>query len=520
MASDSFPFPTISQVPSSVNWAHQSYPQFPPANTTDVSTLCVLPVYNFADHGEGLPMDTEEVVGAAVLNRACQTAGGLPPLRILPPLRFGLSPYGPKLGALLPECALGQLREICLSIQKSGYQRILFWVTSPWNAEIVDVAARDARIELGLQTFFIGLRGIELGLHPVKGNRPAAHAVASLLLGTPPVTSSSPAATIPSDGTKRPGNWSILPPVRLDSSLDGEQLLSRASEKLAALIREISAHPRLDGSVVESKLTQINPRSDAASLIYPVARRERYLPGLTAAALTALSGHENGKVIVPVGAIEQHGPHLPVGVDAFLGEATAQALSKRLGKDRSIWFGPSLTYAKSNEHLAFPGSISISAPTLGQLIFSLAEQLQALGFNEVVILNTHGGNSAVIDYTLREVQTKLGLRVDHLRLPVPDSLCPQEKAWGFHAGEWETSLMLALTPDLVDQSKAVCHYPAKLTDPGQLRPESAPATYAWQTDDIAPDGVMGDATVASAKNGIQWFNDAMDTLHLSLTDPN
>ena len=78
--------------------------------------------------------------------------------------------------------------------------------------------------------------------------------------------------------------------------------------------------------------------------------------------------------------------------------------------------------------------------------------------------------------------------------------------------------MLALTPDLVDQSKAVCHYPAKLDDSGQLRPESAPATYAWQTADIAPDGVMGDATVASAKKGFQWFEEAMDKLRSSLTN--
>jgi creatinine amidohydrolase len=517
MAPDSLPFPTLSQVPSPLNWAHQSYLQFPPAPSVDKSTLCVLPIYNFADHGLGLPLDTEEVLGSAVLNRAFSTTGPLPPLRVLPPLRFGLAPYGPNIGRISPEYALAQLREISLSIQRSGYQKLLFLVTSPWNKEIVDVAARDARIELGLQTFLIGLQGVGLGLYPAKGNRADAQVVASFLLNQTPCDSAGPNSSILSDDTKRPGNWSNLPPVKFDSAVNGEELLSQAGERLVALLQDISAHPNLDRSSPEGTSLPSDDHFRTESITYPFDRRERYLPSLTATELTALSDHEKDKVIIPIGAIEQHGPHLPVGVDAFLGEAAAQALSRRLAPNKSIWFGPSITYAKSNEHLTFRGSVSISAQTLGYLITSLAEQFKELGFAEVVILNTHGGNSPVIDYTLREIQSSFGIRVEHLRIPSPDSLSAQEKAWGFHAGEWETSLMLALTPNLVDQGKAICHYPAKLTDPGNLRPDSAPATYAWQTDDIAPAGVMGDATAASAAKGYRWFNEAMDKLHSSLT---
>lgn len=516
MASDSLPFPTLSQTPSKLNWAHQSYLRFPTAPAIDNSTLCVLPIYNFADHGLGLPLDTEEVLGAAVLNQTLRSAQPLPRLRVLPPLRFGLSPYGPQIGRISPEFALAQLREISLSIQSSGYQKFLFWVTSPWNKEIVDVAARDARIELGLQTFLIGLQGVGLGLHPAKGNRTEAQAVTSFLLNKKPAEPTDSTSLLPNDDTKRPGNWSNLPPINFDSALNGRELLSRAGETMADLLRDISSHPNLDGSSPEGSSLTSDDRLNTDSITYPASRRERYLPSLTTAELTALSDFEKDKVIIPIGAIEQHGPHLPVGVDAFLGEATAQALSQRLATNRSIWFGPSITYAKSNEHLSFRGSISISAQTLGYLITSLAEQFIELGFAEIVILNTHGGNSPVIDYTLREIQSSLGIRVEHLRIPSPNSLNAQEKAWGFHAGEWETSLMLALTPDLVDQSKAICHYPAKLTDPGNLRPDSAPATYAWQTDDIAPAGVMGDATSASTSKGYRWFNEAMDKLHSTL----
>jgi len=118
----------------------------------------------------------------------------------------------------------------------------------------------------------------------------------------------------------------------------------------------------------------------------------------------------------------------------------------------------------------------------------------------------------VIDYTLRELQSEHGLVVEHLRLPTSSELSAQERAWGFHAGEWETSLMLALAPDLVDQTKVICHYPVKLDDPGQLRPESAPVIHAWQTSDLAPDGVMGDATAATSAKGHRWFEEAMQKL--------
>lgn len=285
---------------------------------------------------------------------------------------------------------------------------------------------------------------------------------------------------------------------------------------MASLIEEIAARPALDDASRSPVPRHAPSASGTNPTPYPLSRRSRYLPSLTASALATASAAANSLVIIPVGAIEQHGPHLPVGVDAIIGEATAQALSLRLPADAPVWFGPSITYGKSNEHHTFPGTISISAKSLRRQLLALAHQCQALGFRHFALLNTHGGNSAVIDYTLREIQSELGLRVDHLRVPSTPELSPQESAWGFHAGEWETSLMLALAPALVDQSQAVCHYPARLTDPGQLRPESAPAIFSWQTDDIAPDGVMGDATAATAGKGTRWFNAAMDQLTASL----
>lgn len=116
----------------------------------------------------------------------------------------------------------------------------------------------------------------------------------------------------------------------------------------------------------------------------------------------------------------------------------------------------------------------------------------------------------MLTYILRELQTELKVRAGMLRLSASDELESHERAWGFHAGEWETSVMLAIAPETVNMSKAICHYPVEKGAAGNLRPENAPVTFSWKTRDIAPEGVMGDATKASATKGIRWFYVALD----------
>jgi creatinine amidohydrolase len=89
---------------------------------------------------------------------------------------------------------------------------------------------------------------------------------------------------------------------------------------------------------------------------------------------------------------------------------------------------------------------------------------------------------------------------------------PQEAAFGFHAGEWETSLMLAASPGLVHMDRAVCEYPARLDAPGVLRPEGAAAVFAWKTADLSKSGVMGDATLATPEKGRRWLDEASAAL--------
>jgi creatinine amidohydrolase len=142
---------------------------------------------------------------------------------------------------------------------------------------------------------------------------------------------------------------------------------------------------------------------------------------------------------------------------------------------------------------------------LRRLLLAVAEQLESWGFRTLVVLNAHGGNTSVLSYTLQEIAQRFGFRVHLLPAPAPKGLSAQEGAYGFHAGEYETSCLLALAPESVRMERAVVEYPARIDDPGELRPENAPATFAWATRDVSVSGVMGDARTATAEKGRRWL---------------
>lgn len=233
--------------------------------------------------------------------------------------------------------------------------------------------------------------------------------------------------------------------------------------------------------------------------------RDRYLPAMTPAQIVALPDKSWAPVILTTGAIEQHGPHLPVAVDALMAQVWLTLALARLPVSASVYVAPPIVIGKSNEHTGFPGTLTISKGTLRALLLAIARQIRAWGFRHLAVLNTHGGNTSVLTYTLREIQSALGLRVDLLRPKLDFDVSPQEATYGFHAGEVETSWILAVARGLVDMTEARCEYPAHLDDPGELRPEAAPATFAWLTRDLSASGVMGDALAATVEKGTRWL---------------
>lgn len=249
------------------------------------------------------------------------------------------------------------------------------------------------------------------------------------------------------------------------------------------------------------------------------AYRARYLPAFTAAQIAALPDKASIPVIVPTGAIEQHGPQLPVAVDSFLAQVWVERICAALPGDFPLLVAPPITVGKSNEHVGFPGTLMISKHTLRLQLLAIATQLHSWGFRRMLILNTHGGNSAVLVYTLREIEQSLGMSASSLRNQAKIELPLLERTYGFHANTLETALLYSLVPALTRPEAAPCHYPGSLEDPGELRPEFAPATYSWASQDISPHGVMGDATVATAEDGARWVDAITAAFVSALTAP-
>jgi creatinine amidohydrolase len=226
---------------------------------------------------------------------------------------------------------------------------------------------------------------------------------------------------------------------------------------------------------------------------------------MTPRRIAALPDKAWAPVILTTGAIEQHGPHLPVAVDAVMGQVWLSLALGRLPVGASCYVAPPITIGKSNEHTGFPGTLMISRNTLRSQILSVARQVHAWGFRSLAVINTHGGNVPVIVPTLREIRSLYGLRAAMLQSKAVDDLSAQEAAFGIHAGEVETSWILAVAPQHTDMAKATCEYPARIGDPGEVRPVTAPALEAWASKDVSKSGIMGDAASASAAKGEAWL---------------
>ncbi|MEO7599353.1 MAG: creatininase family protein [Opitutus sp.] len=246
--------------------------------------------------------------------------------------------------------------------------------------------------------------------------------------------------------------------------------------------------------------------------------RNRYLPAMTAAQIAALPDKEWAPVIIATGAIEQHGPHLPVAVDSFLAQVWLERALPKLAADVSCYVAPPITLGKSNEHTGFPGTLIVSKDTLRALLLTIARQVQTWGFRNLAVLNTHGGNSAVITYTLREISATLGLRCRALAPKSSITVPPQEATYGYHANTFESAVMLAAVPQYVDMKAAVSEYCGSVDDPGELRPERAPATMAWITSDLSKSGIMGDATAATTELGHAWLDHAAEGFGVAIAE--
>ena len=232
--------------------------------------------------------------------------------------------------------------------------------------------------------------------------------------------------------------------------------------------------------------------------------------------LADLSGPQIGEritdrsiLVQPLGAIEQHGPHLPLSTDFVVAQAVAEAgCARAVEEGLDVWMLPGLAYTKSNEHAWSPGTVWLSARTLLAVLEDLGRCVSMTAAKKLVFLNGHGGNSALVNVANRELRLQFGLQtfLAHPGVP-PDQggvSPPSELGMGVHGGTDETSIMLHLAPHLVDMSKAVREVPEKISENRYVR-FGGKVSFGWLSNDFGPNGLIGDPTAASAEIGAELF---------------
>lgn len=231
----------------------------------------------------------------------------------------------------------------------------------------------------------------------------------------------------------------------------------------------------------------------------------RFLPYLSWPEVVALPDRENTVIVLPCGAIEQHGPHLPCSVDTVIASGVIGKALERLPADVRAFAMPPISYGKSEEHLHFPGTMTLTGTTLLATVIEVGESVYRAGFRKLVFANGHGGQPQVLEMAARELRLRHGdfVVVPHgvSRLPNASGqqVSDKEKKLSMHAGHSETALMLALAPDTVHMDQAVANYPPEF--PIKLLSADGRPACAWTSRDFGPTGVIGDPTTATREQG-------------------
>jgi creatinine amidohydrolase len=228
--------------------------------------------------------------------------------------------------------------------------------------------------------------------------------------------------------------------------------------------------------------------------------------------------------VLPVAAIEQHGPHLPVGVDAHINEGYLARAVKRAPDDLPVLFLPLQAIGKSNEHVQFPGTLTFSMETITRAWTEIGESVARTGCRKLIFMNSHGGNVAVLAAVIRELRVRCGMLAVHAgwhTLGYPEGLfSAEERAHGIHGGDTETSLMLAFRPDTVKMGEARNFVSAAVGIEREFKRlrVTQPIGIGWMANDLHAMGAAGDASNATAAKGEACADHGVDAFIELLRD--
>lgn len=230
---------------------------------------------------------------------------------------------------------------------------------------------------------------------------------------------------------------------------------------------------------------------------------------------------ERSIILLPLGAFEQHGPHLPFSTDLLIADRVAAEAATRVFDTLDVWLLPSLAFTKSNEHAWSPGTIWLSSTTLLAVLDDIGRCVATTKARKLVFFNGHGGNSSLISVANRDIRLAHGLQtfLAHPGLP-PDQggeSASGELGMGIHAGCDETSMMLYLAPELVDMSVATRNLPEHLAKNRYVK-FGGKVGFGWLSNDFGGEGQIGDPTTATAERGKVLFDAAVTALAEALAE--
>lgn len=219
--------------------------------------------------------------------------------------------------------------------------------------------------------------------------------------------------------------------------------------------------------------------------------------------------------ILPVAAVEQHGPHLPVGTDTIINQGHLDLLVKRAPANLDIRILPVQAIGKSNEHIWQVGTVSHTANNLIDAWLQVGLEVARSGIKKLVFVNSHGGNVAIIEIVARELRVRadmLAVKTGWGAFGDKSLFSDIENRYGIHGGDAETSLVMHFRPELINHQH-LQNYPSVAPRDEQeykhLRPIGSPTTYAWIASDIHPLGTAGEAHLATPEKGEAYAESAV-----------